>query len=413
MKYARAYTLVLCVLVAIVVLVPKLVGLGVILTVLTLIIGAVKKKVVFQKPTLISYLFIGLYLSYVVGMMFTNHPDIAGKYLEYKLSMVLLPVLFLFVPKERIGLNLLFGSFTISVFLLGSIHLVMSFLHAEKLTIYNLTSSSFSTLHHPTYFSAYAFLAMAIMYYWLRNKNESLIRNRPTIVIILFVFILFQFFAMSLAGLLVLMLFGLIVVLRFVFERFGKMVFLLCLVFAPVSLILLLMFTPGLKEQVEVSKKYVLEYIQNPEEFIRSKQTYVGGNETRLIMWTAASKEIGNHPMGVGTGNVDEVLQHRLVKMGQPAMAEKNLNPHNQYLQTALEVGVLGLLLFVGILVFGGVFAIKNRSVVLFMLTLSLAFNSLFESMVQRQSGIVFYTLWLMLLVTVINREHLQKSTKE
>ena len=80
-------------------------------------------------------------------------------------------------------------------------------------------------------------------------------------------------------------------------------------------------------------------------------------------------------------------------------LADKELNPHNQFLQTGVEIGIIGLLLLVALIFVGTSIARTNRSGLLLLVISALAFNSLFESMLQRQSGIVFFTFWICLLM--------------
>jgi hypothetical protein len=75
-------------------------------------------------------------------------------------------------------------------------------------------------------------------------------------------------------------------------------------------------------------------------------------------------------------------------------LAKEHLNSHNQFFHTAIETGWLGLIglifLVVGLIFWG----IRNASGILVVVTAGLAFNGLFESMLERQSGIVFWLLW-------------------
>ena len=61
---------------------------------------------------------------------------------------------------------------------------------------------------------------------------------------------------------------------------------------------------------------------------------------------------------------------------------------------------IIGLLLF--IILIGSLlkFAFINRNYLILILVTSLIFNSLFESMLQRHSGIVFYCFWITLIIT-------------
>jgi O-antigen ligase len=83
-------------------------------------------------------------------------------------------------------------------------------------------------------------------------------------------------------------------------------------------------------------------------------------------------------------------------------LVEKNYNPHNQFLQIAAEIGLFGLLFFLSILFFVVRFAMQRKDELLVFLVFSLIVNCLFESMLQRQSGIVFYIMMICALLTAI-----------
>jgi O-antigen ligase len=104
------------------------------------------------------------------------------------------------------------------------------------------------------------------------------------------------------------------------------------------------------------------------------------------------------YPLGVGTGNVDEVLGSKLRSMHLPNLAKQNYNPHNQYLQTGVEIGIVGLLLLIGMVLYLIRKGWRQRNWLILAITANFAINMLFESMLQRQSGIVFYAFILLLL---------------
>jgi O-antigen ligase len=137
------------------------------------------------------------------------------------------------------------------------------------------------------------------------------------------------------------------------------------------------------------------------------------GNEARLVLWTIAFDIFMEHPMGVGLGNLEEMMHQRLVELGLNQQAALNYNPHNQYLQIAAELGIIGLLLFLGILLYGVVWAISSKNWLLTLVMLSLMFNCFFESMLQRQSGIVFYCFWICILTSVLSETKTKFVLKE
>lgn len=208
-------------------------------------------------------------------------------------------------------------------------------------------------------------------------------------------------------------LIGLIV--YFLYKKWGKWVALAVVVIGPVILFVVLNKLPGIKDDFEISRNAISEYASDPHAFLvkRVKDSEIPGNQKRLVMWTVTSELIGEHPMGVGTGNVDEYLHAKLSAYGFDQLVADDLNPHNQYLQTMLEIGIVGLLLLLGLIGSCIYFAIKKRSFLLLLLISGLAFNMLFESMLQRQSGVVFYSFWIPVLMLVIgNKAHHLKSPK-
>jgi O-antigen ligase len=92
----------------------------------------------------------------------------------------------------------------------------------------------------------------------------------------------------------------------------------------------------------------------------------------------------------------------------QKELAKEELYPHNQFFQTTLEIGVFGILILLSIIGYGFYAAFKENDYLLMLIVGSLFFNSLFESMLQRHSGIVIYTFWLCLLS--LNKNYFSKS---
>ena len=386
------------------VLFPKLVGLSFALWILVLVLGLFSKNVVFVKPGKISMLIAAFFFAYLIGTAFTNNPDIALKYVEYKASFLLIPGLFLFLPREKIRIELFLNIFLVAVIILGIYSLWTVARSAyPNFSFSAITSTQFSTVHHPTYFSAYAFFAMLIGVKVIFEGSSS--KKLWVWYGLVFYLIAIQLLCLSLAGLLFLFIFLGFLAIYLAKRKFGTKGFVVAIVMAPLLVLLVMRFVPGVMTQLQVSKLYATEYLKDPSEFVRSHKTYIGGNETRLIMWTASAQEIAEHPFGVGTGNVDDHLEARLISLGHLEMSKKMYNPHNQYLQTGLEIGMIGLGVLLAIIIVGILQGIKTRNWLLVFIALSLGFNCLFESMLQRQSGIVFYTFWMVLVAIYFSKQ--------
>lgn len=411
-RFNELYNWMLFLISFIIVALPRLSAIAIIVMILLQIYGLLKKEVRFVfNPLLVLILL--FYIAYFIGAIFTDYPDIAGKYLEYKLSFLLFPLLFSFRIKERIaiekiGLGLILAAVYIAI--MGFIHSISCYNNNQSLNCF--FSSEFSYIHHPSYAAVYYLFAATVAFYGWRERWKSY--NLKWVIPFIVFSLIAHFLCMSLAGLLYLFILLFALSVWFVYKKcgvlslpkWGKIALFVGLICMPLAILFALNNIPGLNTQLTTSKEYLKEYMDDPYAFVKSKQTYVGGNETRLILWTASWLELKNHPFGVGTGNVDEHMRKRLIELGQSTMAEKNYNSHNQYLQTGIEIGWIGLLLLLSILVIGIITAFKDKNWLLLVLISNLAFNMLFESMLQRQSGIVFYTFWICILVVLESKSY-------
>jgi len=396
-NYVLFYEIYLGVFALIMLLAPKLIALFFIGFIPLIIVGMLKKELKFQM-SLLPVLFIALYLGYLTYSLATRHPDLAGRYIENKLSFILLPLLLSFRIKNGISLYFFALGFLLGTLVLLSIGFGGSMVtYMTKHTLNSFFSSEFSTLHHPSYTAVYYITAIGLVWYGKRQQWNGF-TNNWAILTATAVLVIAYGLCLSLAGI----LFGFaalgIVFLRFIYRKFGKWATIGATVLTPLLIYGAILTVPQFEGEWNNAKQYADEYVKDPEAFIRNKQYPMSGTEVRLVMWSVSTQVTKDYPLGVGTGNVDEVLTAYLDRLGQKELAKMEYNPHNQYLQTSIELGWAGLLLLIAILAVGCRVAFKHRNTLLLLVVTNLAFNMLFESMLQRQSGIVFYTFIICLL---------------
>jgi O-antigen ligase len=392
------------------VLTPKLVGLAFLILVGVLVYGFVKNELSFQLGT-IPKLLIALYCAYLVGAYFTDHSDIAASYLENKLSFLLLPLILAGVPKSGLNLNMAKLALVFSVLLLTLLGLVNGFGAYSEKGFRAFISTSFSSVHHPTYFCAYAFMALIFMYEKLKEQGLER-KQKIRLILIGLVLILAQFLSMSLAGILLLANVLFVFLLVYSYRRYSLLQFSGIGLGFILTVFVVYKSTPNLQEQIRGPLDEIAYNIRYPESLDYGIDKYFTGDEVRLIMWHFSWKVFKQNPFGIGTGNVDEILGGKLYDSGYRELSKKNYNPHNQYLQTGIEIGVVGLGVFLAILSFALIKGVRSRNWLLIFLSLSLGLNCLIESMLQRQSGIVFYCFWLCLLAAPLIIENNKFNTK-
>lgn len=311
-----------------------------------------------------------------------------------KLSLLVVPILFSFPLKSKaFRFNWLIFSLVSAVCILSLYGIGNGlYLYSQGAGFSGFLTVGISPIHHPTYFMCFWILAMVGTYVgWKRQWKYF---NLKWIIPFLLIGALFHVLSLSLAGILYLMVVVAFLVLYEIGKKWSWKVSLGILI--PTLLIgyLAVNYVPIVRGQYQGAKKYLDEYAAAPDDFIRNRNPWTGSEE-RLILWIVSTEILTESPMGLGTKNYDEAIYKRLKYYGQDRMAAKHLNPHNQYLTTGIEIGVAGIILFVVTLLYGVVLGLRRKHWLLLVASSSLMFHCLFEAMLERQSGIVFFCLML------------------
>jgi O-antigen ligase len=390
---------------------PKSIGLTTVLLILFTIFLIIKKELKFHFEK-INFLLFVIYLCYLIGVFFSENKDQAFKYLEYKLVLLIFPLLFSFRFKEKLNFKPISIGLILGLIVTSILGLINSFKIYQTTHDFNNSfgSTSFSYIHHPSYFSSFLLIGICFAYYGFKQNWRffSLINFS---LFTLFSLVM-QFFCFSFAGLLFLLLLIVFISVRYIYLKTKAIYFYSALFLLP--FFFFLVYNSNIHVKIEIDSVFssLKTYISNPKKILTKKETEITGNDSRLIMWTVTAEEIAKHPFGVGTGDVDYYLNKRLQSYNLKEFATRNYNPHNQFLQITLEIGVFALIIFLLFFYFTMQFAIKNKNWILLILIINLFFNCLFESMLQRQSGIVFYVFFALFLIASTKQVYLNDSKK-
>jgi O-antigen ligase len=137
-------------------------------------------------------------------------------------------------------------------------------------------------------------------------------------------------------------------------------------------------------------------------------------SDIRISLWTDAFKVFNNAPLfghGIGDG-LDQMIE----KHGESGLAEavKNrFNAHNQFLETATQTGIPGLISLILILLIPLINALRKKQELLFLLIIIIVVNLIFESMFVRLAGVLFLTFWLNFLVIFQGNSELRINLKQ
>ena len=401
LNYPSIYEWALTVLVGAWMLLPGLTGLFCILFFLIVLYGAISKNLSFRlNGVLVGIaLFLPLYALYATNSM---DPNAARFGIEKKLSFVLFPLVFSFVPtfslnKRRIENGFLFALF--SMLLLCYLGAFFNYEEHNYNTAY-LFSSHFSGLfHHPTYVSVFCALGIFMLFKrWEapRTMREHLL-SAVGILFLLYTHVHLE----SLSGLLFAAILMAFLVGYWLFKKQGWTVLIGVFTLGMVVIYLGIYFIPSLRSNVSDSVSFVSNFVKDPYAYTHVPRGEIRGNDARLILWSASAELLKEHPNGVGVGNLPMAIEAKLLEYGQVNLAKEHLNPHNQFFHTAVETGWIGMLWFLALLLSMLWFGWKHKQGLLILVVCAFAFNGLFESMLERQSGIVFWLLWSCMFIGI------------
>jgi O-antigen ligase len=401
LNYPRVYQWALMLLLAVWMFLPGLTGLFCLLFLVIVITGIVKKELTFKFNAILLgvSLFLPFYSLYAMNAM---DPQEAMFGIEKKLSFVLFPLVFSFVPTFYLNKRFLENGFLISLFLMLFLCYLGAFFNYEEHNFNSayLFSSHFSGLfHHPTYVSV--FCALGIFMLFKRWEAPMTMREHLFSAVGILFLLYTHVHLESLSGLLFAVLLMACLVGYWLFKKQGWTVLVGVFTLGMLVSYLAFYFMPSLLNNVSDSVSFVSNYLKDPYAYTHLPRGEIRGNDARLILWTASAEILREHPNGVGVGNLPTTMEAKLLEFGQVNLAKEHLNPHNQFFHTAVETGWIGLLWLLGMLISMLWYGWKYKQGILILVVCAFAFNSLFESMLERQSGIVFWLLWSCLFIGI------------
>jgi len=248
-------------------------------------------------------------------------------------------------------------------------------------------------MHHPSYIAMFFGFAIIILIHKLIMDNNINSFKRTVIITLIILFqgmIVLLSSKASIIGLMLVYLLALILVFLSKTQKKTNPAILITLLL--VSFFVMNRLSPQTYTRfIEAGK--VLENQGNI-----TKQAD-NSSEIRIQIWKSALEIISQNPVfGVGTGDVKDALQKKYAEKNITAAYTDHLNSHNQYLQTALAIGITGFIALVGSLILPVIYTFRKRNFLYTIFILLFSFNLLFESMLERQAGVVFYAFFNVLL---------------
>lgn len=337
----------------------------------------------------LALLLILFFLFNVVGLLWSENLAKGLLHIEIKSSLLLMPLLIFARPeltKNLIKNIKLF--FVVSTALVALFLLIRSFLIGFLNNGTWLVYGEFSPYFHPSYISMYFLLAMLFLF-----DRENVPRfPKAAYSLSLILLGVSVFFLASKLNILLLFLILLFSFIRYIKERFSKVtIYILSFAFFVGTLSAVM-----LNQSVFDRFNKGWETIKHPEA-IQTDDTE--SNAARLMIWRSAIDLAVENPFGVGTGDVNIELSKKYHQNGYAGIESKQLNAHNQFLQTSAAIGVLGMLLLTLILLIPFVQSFISGDFVFSGFLLIAFSNALVEGILEAQAGVIFFAFFYSLLL--------------
>lgn len=315
----------------------------------------------------------------LLGAIYSNNLEAAIEELQLKLPFLAFPVILLTVQLKNCR------PFVMNQFLLGV--LAASFLALAKVGYFKINDlgnyfyySRFSEFldKHTTYFSLFIVICL-LWLLWLLIHRKG---NRIFLIVGGFA-LLYIFYLLS-------------VRISIIALAVGSLVIILNSIASTWKRILILIIVPVLLGSV-----YFTPYFQKRFDPSTTETSQISDMEFRQLHWKSVFETINNNNLlvGYGTRSHRDYLYNKYKEYGLTSAYNEGYNAHNQYLEVFLEFGLLGLVIFLSLVLY--LLWVFKKNGDYFALSIFLVFlvYMLTESIFQRHSGIVIFSLIIVIFI--------------
>ena len=330
-----------------------------------------------------------LYLLYLISLLVTSNFIEIDKTLTTRLSILVFPLLFglvrTYIPsiKQEQLQVFLATYFMVSILYFGLIILFFYqlgfFAEEVNINLYysHLTYGMWGISQHPIY--ACMFISIGVLFglhllYQLKKTSQKL--GIIIGLILLFAMLLF----LSRKGVLLATILASILHGLYQLKNRKQKKYILIALAIVISMILIAPVTQKRFKEVFDTKSY-------------TKIENTNSTSIRFGIYKCAIEKIMENPIfGYGIGDVQDELDNCYSKTSN-MLLEDNYNSHNQYLSIWLSCGIMGLIVFFGFLYLNFRIAFKQKNILFICLLLFFCILMLFENILERQSGVILFSL--------------------
>ena len=366
--------------------------------------GKWKSSLYFIKKNKYAQLMILFWLLHLIGVLYSNNWKYGLQDVQQKLSLLIFPLVVLgFSNIENLSRDKVLRFFLLGSIVSGFVCLLNATIHTIHFEsgsiVFNAIPSDYdyenyfkyerlAFLHHPTYLSMYFTFAIAVVFRFYKDVVDSLFRKLfygLTVVFFAALIYLLNSRIGLIAGFLTIII-GMIWLNK---RNLYRILIGSTIVISIISLFFIFSFDSFNDALAEV--KYSAGYIFN------RGAVGEGDGDMRLKIWSCIPNVMKQHYLfGHGTGDFHIVLNKEYVAQNLNDAAEKNLNAHNQFIETLISLGFVGLITLVDLIFYPLVFKLKERDdlFIINSFLLIIVLNFMTESILSRIGGVIFFAFF-------------------
>lgn len=342
-----------------------------------------------------------LFVLFALGMLYSENQSYGLQKMETRLSLFVIPV----ILPSMISLNFAYNRRVFSTWYVGAavltalicilrsvvLHLQLNdwlhvdFAEQQDKTFYFFHNALSKGFMNPEYLAMYVNTALIFCLYDLRLNQSTRTKMRSAfqaIVLLSFVVLL-----NTTVGFISVWAILLAFTVRWAWLR-HKWQILALTTFTVFGVFVSIYFGVALVQQ-RVDTLLDLQHEENHNPFS------IEANQTRIHAWKAAKELIAEKPaFGHGTGDVMDVLYHKYDELNFTGARSQETNAHNEYFQTGIALGFLGISLLIAALISTFHLALRRRNFALGVWSICLALAMTFESYLNTQAGVVLLALF-------------------
>ena len=337
-----------------------------------------------------------LFIAYFIGVFYTENFSRAFNFLGRIASFIIIPLALGFKSNLNYGkvLKSMFFGLTISLFLVCLfllMNVAINYISAGNYTLRSLFSFRYTTQKfvlplkesHPTYLGLYILVSSIL---WEFNNFKVL---KIFKIAVYGIFLISLIFINSRIIFIATLVYALFLVFYKLKTRKHKVIALLSGLLLLVSMVYLVKDTYFVKKW---QRGVVWDLTENVGNSNTTKKLV---SDSRMARWKVAVDKFLDKPVfGYGTGMEIIILKEGYLENQMTFSFEKKYNAHNQYLNYLIELGVLGLSVFIYFLSFNSYQAIKTKNYFQLLIIIFIICISITENLLVRNMGITFFAMF-------------------